>query len=80
MRSVKIGIMTRSSSTEVRKRVPDLFSVVYFSGGTLPRKMVREGHHWGPSTVDPILRVDQKRTLPLGSMLASFTSRDMGVL
>ena len=41
------GFFTRSSSREVRIRVPGtLFSVVYFSRGTLPKKRVK-GHYWG---------------------------------
>ena len=36
---------SRSSSSEVRIRVPFL-SVVYFSRGTLPKKRVK-GHYWG---------------------------------
>ena len=34
-----------SSSREVRIRVPFLFSVVYFSRGTLPKKGAK-GHYW----------------------------------
>ena len=36
------GITARSSSREVRIRVP-FFSVVYFSRGTQPKKGVRKG-------------------------------------
>ena len=44
----KISIMSRSSSRELRIRVP-LFSVVYFSKGTLPpqKKETVKGHRAG---------------------------------
>ena len=37
---------SRSSSREVRIRVPDSFSAVYFTRGTLPPKSAK-GHYWG---------------------------------
>ena len=37
---------TRSSSREVRIRVPFPFSVVYFGRGTLPPKKGEKGHYW----------------------------------
>ena len=51
---------TRSSSREVRIRVP--FSVVYFSGGTLPQKKVKRALLGGLGKI-PIGRANSERKL-----------------
>ena len=48
---------TRSSSREVRIRVPFLFSVVHFSRGTLPKKRGEKGTTGGPSQGMDLLRL-----------------------
>ena len=44
----KLSALSRSSSRELRISCYQLFSVVYFSRGTLPKKRNGEkGHYWG---------------------------------
>ena len=45
--------MSRSSSREVRIRLPFFSSVVYFSRGTTRPQKRAQGHRWGTQSVLP---------------------------